>query len=110
MNTTYSALMTLYVRAKDRMSGEELREVGTILTDNASAFARHMQGTCESLACLVSNDAVCKPQAGNFQGGAEVFDLLMVMGATFDVIAGMTEAGKEATALAALRKQQEVRT
>lgn len=97
MSDLYSVMTSLYGRAKDHMSADELRKVGETLTEEAASIARRMDGTLQGIACLVQDDANRKSGAGSFQDGESVFALLCSIAQQFDTIAAMIDVGTEAT-------------
>ncbi len=89
-------LSTLYERAKDNMTAEELESLGFKLTDDPTTLARHMATISEGIGCLVVEDGHHPSGAGNFQDADSVFRLLWALSVQFDTIANMVFVGSEA--------------
>lgn len=91
----HRALTTLYGRAKDGMTIEELKSIGN-LVEAAGDEARRLSTVCEGIACLVSSDGDAPLECGSFRTPSALFELLCSLSHGFDAIASMIEIGQEA--------------
>lgn len=96
MSTAMSnVLTTLYERAKDSMTIDELKSVGS-LVEAAGDEARRLSSVYGGIACLVSADGDAPLRSGSFQTPDSLFELLCAVANGFDAIASMIEIGQEA--------------
>ncbi|AVR89537.1 hypothetical protein Tharo_2649 [Thauera aromatica K172] len=91
----HTALCTLYERAKDGMTIQELETVAQ-LTELAGDEARRLSALCEGVACLVLSGEEAPCSAGSFQTPGGLFDLLCSLAHSLDAIGGLVEIGQEA--------------
>ena len=93
--TMHTALRTLYERAKDSMTIEELKSISG-LVETAGAEAGRLSTVCDGIACLVLSDGDAKLQCGSFRAPSSLFELLCSLSHGLDAIASMIEIGQEA--------------
>lgn len=100
MNTMYDALNTLYDRAHEQMTVDELESMDRAFTESAVSLARDASQVLEGIACLVSSEGAAKengsPISGSLQDPKSIFHTLCMAASKFDLIAGMIEVGAEA--------------
>ena len=89
MSGTYDVLNTLYLRAKDHMTADDLRKIGNTLTDDAVGLARQMSVVAGGLAAMMASDAE--------RDTCTIATMLYALTDQFDTIAAMVEVGSEAT-------------
>lgn len=95
MRNIYDAMQLLVGRGLDRMNLDELKMLAGA-TDYAESEARRLSAVCSGVACLVMNDSMQSPSAGNFQDGESVFGLLCSLSNGLDTIAALIHLGEEA--------------
>lgn len=95
MSTVDNALHTLFRAAAPNLSHDELATISD-LTEEARSATLRLGVVCEGIAALVISDTEKACSAGVFAEPGSIVELLLAVGHSLDVIAGMIRIGSDA--------------
>lgn len=95
MSTVDNALQTLFRAAAPNLSPRDLVTISD-LTEEARSAALRLGVVCEGIAELVISDAEKACSTGVFTEPVSIVGLLLAVGQSLDVIAGMIRIGSDA--------------
>lgn len=95
MSKDLNILTTLWEKAKDHLSDDELEKVAN-LDEHASFLASNLSNVVEEIGCMVATKNNVENTAGGFKTSADVSTLLFSISKQIDYIGGLFHLATEA--------------